>query len=173
MSGIKSAVIVLVLANIAQTSSFSVSRASLHNRDVTMKSSGDFSGMMKKCSKVLATSFIAINLITNMDVSSARAEDAAAAPVAAVVTAPATSTENIPKVPLYTKKGTDTQAYSDIGRGFRMLRYDFNQKLKQSLLSQILTNFTLTSYQFSLSSDPSVITNLTVLDPVMPLNSLL
>ena len=125
MSGIKSAVIVLVLANIAQTSSFSVSRASLHNRDISMssmKSSGDFSGLMKKCSKVLATSFIALNLVGNMDVSAARADDAVAAPVAAVVAASPSNTDDIPKVPLYTKKGTDTQAYSDIGRGFRMLR---------------------------------------------------
>ena len=43
---------------------------------------------------------------------------------AATVTPPAASTkfDDIPKVPLYTKKGSDTQAYSDIGRGFRMLR---------------------------------------------------
>ena len=125
MSGMKSAVIVLVLANIAQTSSFSFSRAHLHNRDVTMKSSGDFTGLMKKCSKMLATSFIAINLITNVDVSSVRADDVA--PVAAAV-ASTTNVDDIPKVPLYTKKGTDTQAYSDIGRGFRMLRpFGYNE----------------------------------------------
>ena len=127
MTGMKSAVVALVLVNIAQTSSFSVSRASLHNRDISMsssKSSVDLSGFAKKCSKVLATSFIAFNLIGNLDVSSARAEEeAVAAPVAAVVpSASTTNIENIPKVPLYTKKGTDTQAYSDIGRGFRMLR---------------------------------------------------
>ena len=124
----KSAVIVLVLANIAQTSSFSVSRPNLHVRDVSMsstKSSGDFSGLVKKCSKILATSFIALNLVGNLDISGARAEDAAAAPVAAAVAAVVASPINIddiPKVPLMTKKGTDTQAYSDIGRGFRMLR---------------------------------------------------
>ena len=128
MSGMKSAVIVLVLANIAQTSSFSVSRPNLHVRDVSMsstKSSGDFSGLVKKCSKILATSFIALNLVGNLDLSGARAEDAAAAPVAAAVAAVVASPINIddiPKVPLMTKKGTDTQAYSDIGRGFRMLR---------------------------------------------------
>lgn len=123
----KSAIIALVLANIAQTSSFSVSRASLHSRDVSMTSSKpsiNFSGLVKKCSKVLATSFIALNLIGNLDISSARAEEeAVAAPIAAVVAATSTTNiESIPKVPLYTKKGTDTQAYSDIGRGFRMLR---------------------------------------------------
>lgn len=127
MSGMKSAVIVLVLANIAQTSSFSVSRPNLHVRDVSMsstKSSGDFSGLVKKCSKILATSFIALNLVGNLDISGARAEDAAAAPVAAVaaVVASPINIDDIPKVPLMTKKGTDTQAYSDIGRGFRMLR---------------------------------------------------
>jgi len=34
-----------------------------------------------------------------------------------------TSTEvAIPKVPLYVKKSSDLQSYSDVGRGFRLLR---------------------------------------------------
>lgn len=123
MSSLSSAVLVLVLANIAQTSSFSVSRSngvhSVSNRDVSMRSlptSEEITFFAKRCSKVVASSFIAINLIGNFDMSSARADDAVASP------ATSTSIDDIPKVPLFTKKASDTQAYSDIGRGFRMIR---------------------------------------------------
>lgn len=122
MSGLKSAVLVVALASIAQTSSFSLSPSN-RVRDISMKSLpsiNDISALTTKCSRVLATSFIAFNLIGNFDVSSAKADDVAATPAAAV--AGSSSIDSIPKVPLYTKKGTDTQAYSDIGRGFRMLR---------------------------------------------------
>ena len=30
--------------------------------------------------------------------------------------------DSFPEVPLYSKKGSDLQTYSDIGRGFRLLR---------------------------------------------------
>lgn len=87
----------------------------------SLPSINEITALTTKCSRVLATSFIAFNLIGNYDVSSAKADDAvAAAPVATV--AASSNIDDIPKVPLYTKKGTDTQAYSDIGRGFRMLR---------------------------------------------------
>ena len=123
MSGLKSAVLVVALASIAQTSSFSLSPSN-RVRDISMKSLpsiNDISALTTKCSRVLATSFIAFNLIGNFDVSSAKADDAVAATPAATVAA-SSNIDAIPKVPLYTKKGTDTQAYSDIGRGFRMLR---------------------------------------------------
>ena len=86
--------------------------------------SNDIMSLAKKCSKVVASSFIAFNLIGNLDVSSVRADDEVAATPAATVapTTASTKFDDIPKVPLYTKKGSDTQAYSDIGRGFRMLR---------------------------------------------------
>ena len=130
MLSVSSVVTVLVLANIAQISSFSITRTSSHkisNRDVSMKSqssTNDIISLAKKCSKVVASSFIALNLIGNFDVSSVKADEEVAATPAATVTPSTASTkfDDIPKVPLYTKKGSDTQAYSDIGRGFRMLR---------------------------------------------------
>ena len=147
MPAISSAAIVLVLANVAQTSSFVTSNSYVHkisngmsgSRALAMKSqasSSDAMSFSKKCSKVLVSSFLAFNLIGNLDMASVKADDAVpATPTETVtpptptetVTPPAPSTPSlssaeIPKVPLYTKKGTDTQAYSDVGRGFRMLR---------------------------------------------------
>ena len=91
----------------------------------SQSTSNDIISLAKKCSKMMATSFIAFNLIGNFDVSAVKAEEeVAATPAAASVapSVPSTKFDDIPKVPLYTKKGSDTQAYSDIGRGFRMLR---------------------------------------------------
>ena len=92
-----------------------------------MKSQAPFSDAMsfsKKCSKVLVSSFLAFNLIGNLDMASVKADDEVPATPAAAVTppTPTANSADIQKVPLYTKKGTDTQAYSDVGRGFRMLR---------------------------------------------------
>lgn len=86
--------------------------------------SSDAMSFSKKCSKILVSSFLAFNLIGNLDMASVKADDEVPATPAAAVTppTPTASSADIPKVPLYTKKGTDTQAYSDVGRGFRMLR---------------------------------------------------
>ena len=140
MPAISSAAIVLVLANVAQTSSFVTSNSYVHkisngmsgSRALAMKSqasSSDAMSFSKKCSKVLVSSFLAFNLIGNLDMASVKADDAVPATPTETVTPPAPSTPSlssaeIPKVPLYTKKGTDTQAYSDVGRGFRMLRWE-------------------------------------------------
>lgn len=92
MMSVSSVVTVLVLANIAQISSFSIARTSSHkisNRDVSMKSqssTNDIISLAKKCSKVMASSFIALNLIGNFDVSSVKADEEVAATPAATVT---------------------------------------------------------------------------------------
>ena len=45
------------------------------------------------------------------------------APIATVI-----AQQNVEKVPLFTKKSADTQAYSDVGRGFKLLRpFGFNE----------------------------------------------
>lgn len=128
-------ILMILLVNLGQSSSFTLSHsnsrliASLScNRVVKMsssKTSNDFATTVKKYSKFIATSFIAINLMSNYNLSPAYADDAASETPA--VTIASTSTTNakksdIPLIPLYTKKGTDTQVYTDIGRGFRMLR---------------------------------------------------
>jgi hypothetical protein len=122
-------VVMLILATTTQTSSFSLSSSRSYriSSSISMKSDN----LAKKCSKALASTFIAFNLFNNLAVN---ADDVAPTPeapaVAAVAPAPAVAAvttpinlEDIPKVKLLTQRAGDTQAYSDVGRGFRMLRY--------------------------------------------------
>ena len=54
--------------------------------------------------------------------------DDADASAAATSAAPVAVQQNIEKVPLFTKKSADTQAYSEVGRGFKLLRpFGFNE----------------------------------------------
>mmetsp|Transcript_31178 Transcript_31178/g.29727 ORF Transcript_31178/g.29727 Transcript_31178/m.29727 type:complete len:265 (+) Transcript_31178:100-894(+) len=118
-------VIMLILATTTQTSSFSLSSSKSYriSSSISMKSDN----VAKKCTKALASTFIAFNLLNTLAVN---ADDAAPipppAPVPALITP--TNIEDIPKVKLVTQRAGDTQAYSDVGRGFRMLRpFGYNE----------------------------------------------
>jgi hypothetical protein len=55
------------------------------------------------------------------------ADDVEASP-AATPSSPVVVQQSIEKVPLFTKKSADTQAYSEVGRGFKLLRpFGFNE----------------------------------------------
>jgi hypothetical protein len=62
--------------------------------------------------------------ILGSDISIVMAEnEKSSTPTTATATQPiATSIDSIPKVPLYTKKTSDLQPYTDIPRGFKLLR---------------------------------------------------
>jgi PsbP len=72
-------------------------------------------GLAKAAGLLLGASLIAVQ----QPVLSALAADEAIA---------AEASSNIPKVPLYSKKTSDTVIYTDVGRGFRLLRpFGFNE----------------------------------------------
>ena len=62
------------------------------------------------------------------EIAGVRYPDEAESPSVSSSSAPSPSASGLPSVPLYTKKSADTVAYSDIGRGFRLLRpFGFNE----------------------------------------------
>lgn len=78
---------------------------------------------MKKPLQVLATGSLMLQL-GSLTAPVAWADEPPA-PAETVVS----SSSSIAKVPLYTKRSTDLQAYTDINRGFKMLRYIIVQSI--------------------------------------------
>jgi len=78
--------------------------------------------LVRATRKAVSASVLALSLLTgHVDTAAAAADEVAAAPSSS-------SSSSIAKVPLYTKRGSDLVAYTNVERGFRMLRpFGYNE----------------------------------------------
>lgn len=106
--------LVLQMVSCFQSSGFRV----VVGRATSMKT--EVSDLLTKPLKFLAMGSLMFQLSGITSPSIVRADEAPASPETTATSS--SSSSSIPKVPLLTKRSTDLQAYTDINRGFKMLR---------------------------------------------------
>ena len=100
--------ILLLLIQVILSNAFLPSLRSKASTRLSVQMSSEYKSIQKKVVTFLSVAIISFG-ISSHGISSANADD-------------------IPVVPLYTKKSADLQVYSDIGRGFKMLRpFGYNE----------------------------------------------